>query len=113
MFKEDTNETFLEKITDKEFYDSMCPQYKWVTKKVIEEQWDGHEELVDAINAEEKNYMGLMDFYSYYMRYFEEQRSWDKMRKLLYESKKRQEKLRGLGKKGSSSPQHTKVGAAD
>ena len=113
MYNENAFERFLEKITDKEFYESMCPQYKWVTKKVVEEQWDGHEVLADAINAEEKDYFGLMDFYDYYMRYFEEERNMNKIRKMLYESKKRQEEQRGLGKKGSSSRQETKVAAAD
>ena len=113
MYNENAFERFLEKITDKEFYESMCPQYKWVTKKVVEEQWDGHEVLADAINAEEKDYFGLMDFYDYYMRYFEEERNMNKIRKMLYESKKRQEEQRGLAKKGSSSRQDTKVAAAD
>ena len=113
MYNENAFERFLEKVTDKEFYESMCPQYKWVTKKVIEEQWDGHEDLADAINAEDKDYFAIMDFYDYYLRYFEEQRTMDKLRTMLYESKKRQDEQRDLGKKDSPSRHQTQVIAAD
>ena len=83
MTPQERYKNFMDSITDKQFYDQFSPQYKWICKKVVEERWDGHEDLAAAINAEEKNYMGIMDFMSYYMRFFENERVNDQFRKII------------------------------
>ena len=83
MKPQDRYKNFMDSITDKQFYEEFSPQYKWICKKVVEEQWEGHEDLAAAINAEEKDYGGIMDFMSYYMRYFEDARVNDQFRRMI------------------------------
>ena len=87
-------ENFLDRITDKQFWDELAVQDKYVCRRVTEAGLDGYEYLSDALNAEEKNYLGLMNFFDYYRRLFDNERTMKQIQIIQNEHRERKAQQR-------------------